>query len=170
MTLGTVYNRRADLFAAVIAALREEAVNLIVTVGRDQDPAQFGPQPGNVHIERYIPQSLLLPRCDLMINMGGMNSVRSACEHGVPQVLFPLSAEQAFNAARCAALGMARVLDAGTLTSEAVREAVGAVLRDPAYRENAARVRDEVATMPGPEHAVQLLERLAKEKQPLLTT
>lgn len=170
MSLGTIFNRRADLFATVIAALRDEPVNLIVTVGRDQDPDQFGPQPENVHIARYIPQSLLLPHCDVMVNMGGMNSVRSACEAGVPLVLFPLVAEQAFNAERCAALGMARVLDAGTLTPETVRDAVREILADPSYRRNAERVRDEVATMPGPEHAVGLLARLADEQRPLLAT
>ena len=60
MTLGTVFNTRRDLFATVIMALRDEPVNLIVTVGRDQDPAQFGPQPDSVHVERYIPHSELL--------------------------------------------------------------------------------------------------------------
>ena len=115
MTLGTVFNTRHDLFATVIMALRDEPVNLIVTVGRDQDPEQFGPQPDNVHIERYIPHSELLARCDVMINLAGMNSLRSAFEHGVPLVLLPLVAEHAFNAERCAALGMALVLDADDL-------------------------------------------------------
>ena len=168
MTLGTVYNGRADLFAAAIAGLRDEPINLIVTVGRDQDPAQFGPQPSHIRVERYIPQSLLLPRCAMMINVAGLNSLRSAFEHGLPLVLLPLVGEQGFNAARCAALGMARVLDPQAATPDAVRGAVLAVLADPAYRESAARVRDEVATMPGPEHAATLLEQLATDQRPLL--
>jgi MGT family glycosyltransferase len=168
LTLGTVHNRRVDLFAAVIAALRDEPLTLIVTVGRDQDPDQFGPQPENVHVERYIPQSLLLPRCDAMMNIAGMNSARSAFEHGVPMVLLPIRWEQMFNAARCEALGLARVLDAGALTPAAVRAAVWEVLTDQTYRARAARVRDDVAAMPGPEYAVALLERLAAERRPLL--
>ena len=167
LTLGTVFNARVDLFAVVIAALRDEPVNLIVTVGRDQDPGQFDPLPGNVHVERYIPQSLLLPHCDVMINVAGANSVRSAFEHGVPLVLLPLGPEHAFNAARCQALGMARVLDAKEITPEQVRQAVRQVLGDRAYRENAQRVRDEVARLPGADEAVALLERLAVEKVPL---
>jgi hypothetical protein len=31
------------------------------------------------------------------------------------------------------------------------------------------RARDEMSVLPGPEYAVELLERLAVEKQPLLT-
>lgn len=169
MTLGTVFNRRTDLFVAVIAALRDEPVNLIVTVGHDQDPAQFGPQPENVHLARYIPQSLLLGRCAVMVNIAGMNSVRSAFLHGVPVVLLPLVAEHAYNAARCEALGMARVLDAGTVTPEAVRAAVQAVLADSTYREHAERVREEAAAMPGPQDAVALLERLTMERRPILS-
>jgi MGT family glycosyltransferase len=170
MTLGTVFNTRHDLFETVIAALRDEPVNLIVTVGRDQDPNQFGPQPGNVHIERYIPHSDLLSRCDVMINMAGMNSVRTAFEHAVPLVLLPLVAEHRFNAERCAALGMGLVLDAGDMRPNDVQTAVRRVLADPTYRENARRVRDELETMPGPEHAAQLLEQLYAHNAPVTET
>ena len=54
------------------------------------------------------------------------------------------------------------------LTPETARQAVLAVLGDPAYRAAAERMRDEIAALPGPEHAVALLERLAAEKQPIL--
>ena len=53
-------------------------------------------------------------------------------------------------------------LDAGLA---AVRE----VLANPSYRENAERMRDEMELLTGPEYAVELLERLAVEKQPLPT-
>lgn len=170
MVLGTVFNARTDLFALAIAALRDEPVNLILTVGRDQDPAQFGPQPANIRIERYIPQSQLLPHCAVVMSCAGLNSVRAAFEHGIPQVLLPIAADHPFTAARCEALGLARVLDHRTATPEAVREAVRAVLADPSYRRNAERIRDEIAALPGPEHAVGLLEQLVREKQPILAS
>jgi hypothetical protein len=80
----------------------------------------------------------------------------------------PSHREQALNAARCAALGLARVLDPQTATPAAVRDAVRAMLGDSVYRTAAARVRDEARALPGPEHAVALLERLATERRPLL--
>ncbi len=55
------------------------------------------------------------------------------------------------------------------LTPESTRQAVLGVLGDPAYRQNAAQIRDEMAGLPGREYAVELLERLAVEKRPLLT-
>jgi hypothetical protein len=42
-----------------------------------------------------------------------------------------------------------------------------AVLANPAYRRAAGRLRAEIAALPGPEHAVALLERLATEKRPI---
>jgi len=160
-TLGTIYNMESgDLFQRVIAGLRDLPIQLIMRVGRDIDPAAFGPQAAHVRIERFVPQALLLPRCDLVVSHGGSGSVTSALAHGVPMVLIPLGADQPLNAARCEALGVARVLDAATATSQAVRDAVSRVLEDPSYRENAERIRDEIAALPGPEYAVTLIQRL----------
>jgi UDP:flavonoid glycosyltransferase YjiC (YdhE family) len=50
---------------------------------------------------------------------------------------------------------------------EAIRSAVRTVLHDPRYRENADRLRQEIAMLPGPEDAAILLERLAREQQPI---
>jgi UDP:flavonoid glycosyltransferase YjiC (YdhE family) len=44
------------------------------------------------------------------------------------------------------------------------------VLRDPSYSRNAEQIRDQIAELPGPEHAATLLVDLATEKQPIHTT
>ena len=169
-TLGTVFNvESGDLFNRVLTGLRDLPINLVVTVGPHIDPAEFGPQPANVRIERYVPQSLLLPHCRAIVSHGGSGSVIGALAHGLPSVLIPMGADQPLNAARCAALGVGLVLDAVRATPESVREAVSAVLTDPTYRQAAERLRDEIATLPGPASAVPLLERLVAEKRPLPT-
>src|SRR6266508_4483240 len=158
-----------DLFARVLSGLRELSVNVIATVGRQFDPDDLGQQPENVHIERYIPQSSILPRCHLVVSHGGSGSVIGALAHGLPSVLVPMGADQPLNAARCEALGVARVLDAVETTPETVREAVSTVLANPTYRQAAERMRDEIAALPGPAYAVMLLERLVAEKRPLFS-
>ena len=60
LTMGTVWNRDLGVFAQVIEALRDEAITLIVTVGRQTDPAALGPQPGNVVVHQYVPQGFVL--------------------------------------------------------------------------------------------------------------
>ena len=168
-TLGTVFNSRTPgLFEAILAGLRDEPLDLIVTVGRDRDPAEFGPQPENVHVERYVPQALLLPHCDLVLTHAGFSTVSAALCSGVPMVAIPIDADQPVNARRCAALGAARVVEPAQRTPEAIRESVRAVLSDPSYRLNAERVRAEIAALPGLDRAVALLERLATAGEPML--
>jgi len=172
-TLGTVFGAHPTgraTFPAILEGLRDEPVNLILTVGRDNDPAQWGPQPPNVRIAQFIPQSALLPHCDLVVHHGGLSTVTGTLNAGLPMVVIPISADQPYNAACCAALGVGVVIEPGERSTEAIREAVRHVLADPTYRQKAERLRDEMAALPGPEYAVALLERLAAEKQPLLTS
>ena len=169
-TLGTVVNTRTEILGAFVEALGDEHVNLVVTVGRDGDPDQFGPQPPNVRIERYIPQTLLFPRCDLVISHGGSNTMLAALAHGLPQVLVPITADQPVNAERCAAAGVARVVPVVEATAESIREAALAVLADPSYRLAAERTRDELAALPGTDQALALLERLARDNAPIIAS
>jgi UDP-N-acetylglucosamine:LPS N-acetylglucosamine transferase len=160
-TLGTVFNLESgDLFTRVLAGLDALGVDVVATVGRQIDPAELGSQPERIRVERYLPHSDVLPRCDAVVSHGGSGTVLGALAHGLPSVLLPLGADQPLNAARCEELGAALVLDAMRATPEDVREAVSSVLEDPSYRVAAERVRDEIRRLPGPEHAVRLLERL----------
>jgi UDP:flavonoid glycosyltransferase YjiC (YdhE family) len=161
VSLGTVFNARAgDVFAAVLEGLREEPLTVVVTVGEDNDPAAFGPQPAHVHIERFIPQSLLLPFCDAVVNQGG-TAILAILAHGLPLLLLPQGANQFHNAAACLAAGVGRRLLPADVTPDAVRREVRALLDDPALRQAARRVQAELAAMPGPERGVALLEQLA---------
>jgi UDP:flavonoid glycosyltransferase YjiC (YdhE family) len=162
VTLGTVFNLESgDLFERVVAGVGALPVDVVVTVGRQIDPAELGPLPPRVRVERYVPQAALLPRCDLVVCHGGSGSVIGAVAHGLPLVVIPMGADQPMNAARCEALGVGRVLDALEATPDDIGTAVSAVLDDPAFRTAAERIRDEIAALPGPAHAVTLLEGLA---------
>lgn len=170
-TLGTVFNLESgDLFSRVLAGLRDLPATIIVTVGANIDPAEFGPQPGNIHIERFIPQAAVLPHCDVVVSHGGSGSVVGALTFGLPSVLLPMGADQPHNAARCADLGVARVLDAVRATPQDVHTAVSQTLADSAMRRAAERIQREIADLPGPERAVELLEQLATDRRPLVST
>ena len=161
-TLGTEFNLESgDLFSHVLAGLRELPVDVVATVGRDIDPAELGPQPGNIRVEQYVSQAEILPRSSVVVSHAGSGSVLGALAHGVPMVLLPMGADQPFNAARCEELGVARVLDVIAATPDDMRGAVAAVLSDWAYRTAAEGWRDEFSRLPGPEHAVGLLAQLA---------
>jgi len=160
-TLGTIFNLESgDLFERVLEGLRELPFDVVATVGRNLDPDELGPQPANVRIERYLPQSEILPRCRAVVSHGGSGSLLAALAHGLPSVLLPMGADQPQNAARCEQLGVARVLDAVRATPETVHDAVTDVLTGPSYRSAAERIADQIAALPGPEHVVGAIERL----------
>jgi MGT family glycosyltransferase len=169
-TLGTGFNHTPGIFETIIAAARDAPVELIVTVGRDRDPAALGPLPRNVHVARYIPQSLLFPYCDVVVAHGGWNTTLAALSHGLPLVLIPLGADQPHNAARCAALHVGRVIRPADLTPQALRDAVHDVLNMPTYRRNARRLRAEMDSLPEPAYAVALLEQLARDRAPIVAS
>jgi MGT family glycosyltransferase len=165
VTLGTTGDlaQHVDVFATILPGLRDERYSLIVTVGRDIDPTRFGPQPANVHVEQYIPQTLLFPYCDLVVCHGGSGTVLSALDHGLPQVMIPLTADQPFNARHGTDAGYALTVTPNELTPESIRVAVGTVCHDPGYRAHAERIQDEIHSMPGPDQVVAWFTELARE-------
>jgi len=169
-SLGTVFHRTPGVYDAIIEGLKDQRINLIVTVGKDQDPARYGVQPPNVRLERYIPHSLLLPLCDAVITHCGFSSVMACLEQGLPMVAMPLAGDQPANAGRCVALGAARLVVPDERTPRSIREAVLEVLGTPVYRTSARRVQCEMESLPGPEHAVGLLEQLASARAPVANT
>ena len=160
VTLGTVFNLESgDLFERILAGLGGLSVSVVATVGPGLEPSALGRVPANVRVERFVPQSALLRRCDAVVCHGGSGSVTGALAHGVPLVVLPMG-DQPMNAARVEALGVGRTLDAIGSTPEDIRGAVRQVIDDPTFRRAAERVRDEVAALAGPEHAVNLIEVL----------
>ncbi|HWC22336.1 MAG TPA: glycosyltransferase [Flexivirga sp.] len=158
VTLGTVFNSASgDLFERLLAGLTDLDADVVVTVGPDLDPADFGPQPAHLRVERFLPQDDVLRKSDLVVSHGGSGSVSAALAHGLPSVLLPLGADQPHNAARAHELGLAVVLDAGTVTPETIRETVSETLRDAAIRERACDVADEMRALPD---AAQMLPAL----------
>ena len=183
VTLGTEVNSEPGVYPFVlqriIEGLRDAPLNLIVTLGRDKDPADFGPQPPNVRIERYIPQSLVFSRCNLAVMHGGSNSLLQAFDIGLTVVVVPLIADQFFNADATQSLQLGRVvqtwqrdrpgqLGLDQLTPAGIREAVEEVLNNPAYRRNVERLRREMDALPDPDYAVKLVEKVAAEREPVL--
>ncbi len=168
VSLGTVFNSRArGVFAEILEGLRSEPVTVILTIGHGNDPAAFGPQPEHVHVERFIPQSQLLPFCDVVVNQGG-TAILPILAEGLPVLVLPQGANQFHNAQACVAAGVGRRLMPGEVSAEAVRREVRTLLDEPRYRDGARRIAKELAEMPGPGPAVALLERLATDRRPVL--
>jgi UDP:flavonoid glycosyltransferase YjiC (YdhE family) len=168
-TLGTVFNLESgDLFERVLAGLHGRRA--IVTVGNEVDPAELGTPPPGVRIERFVDQAEVLPHCCAVVSHGGSGSLLGAFAHGLPSVLLAMGADQLHNAARAEAVGVARCLHPVRATPADIAAAVSQVIEQPSYREAAVRLHHEIAALPGPERAVELLvQRLSQERHDPLT-
>ncbi len=162
VTLGTIFNQESgDLFERVLAAAADHDGDVLVTVGNERDPASLGPQPGHVHVERFVPQPEVLPHVAAVVSHAGSGAVLGALAHGLPMVLLPMGADQPWNGDRCTALGVARVLDPIAASPASIAEALRDVLEDGNFAARARELGAAWAALPGPETALAALERLA---------
>ena len=161
LTLGTVAFGAVEVLNRAIAEIAPHNVDILVTVGPKGEPAALGEVPDNVHIERFVAQSEVLPLVDLVVHHGGTGTVLGALEMGLPQLLLPQGADQFINAEILGAVGLARALTNDAQQPGAISEAVQVLLGDSTERQAAARVRDEIAAMPSPADVVPALVELA---------
>ena len=159
VTLGTIWNTDIDVFRLVLEALRDR-VNLIITIGRQNQPEMFGPQPAGVIIRSFIPQDELLPWCDAAVVHGGSGTMLGALAHGVPLLVLPQGADQWNNAERVAAAGAGRRLLRDEVTVDAIQDGTTAILTDPSYRHAAMKVRGQIRAMPSAIEALTRIEEL----------
>jgi MGT family glycosyltransferase len=161
-TLGTVFNvESGDLLSRVAQGLARLDMPVTLTVGPQIDPAELGRQPPQVRVERFVDQWTLLPRCRLVVSHAGSGTVVGALAHGLPMVLLPMGADQPLNAARCEALGVARVLDPVSASPDDIEGAARGVLNAPDMRTAAGAIASEINGLPDITHALTQLERLA---------
>jgi MGT family glycosyltransferase len=166
-SLGTEMNDVPGLFEAIIEAVADEPIQVVAAIGRGEDPARFGTPPANVRIERYVPQILVLAEADLFITHGGFNSTKEALRLGLPMVVTPIGGDQPYTAERVDALGLGRAVSREERDPETIRARVREVLAEPRYRANAQAFSHEMQALPPMEHAVELLEQLAREGNPI---
>jgi UDP:flavonoid glycosyltransferase YjiC (YdhE family) len=155
----------SDLFPSIyrdaIDVLAPLPLRLLVTVGRDRDPADVGPVPANVRVERWVPQADLMPHVTAMVCHGGSGTVTMGLAGGVPMAVVPLFADQPWNAERVDAVGAGIALGGGPEAAiAALRDAVVRLTGDASYRSTAQRVAAEMRRLPPVDAAVGLVRGL----------
>jgi UDP:flavonoid glycosyltransferase YjiC (YdhE family) len=97
VTMGTVFNGPAVL-EVVVNALADLQACVLVTVGPAADLDALGTHPANVRIERYVPQTRVLPEAAVVVSHSGSGTVVATLDHGLPQLCLPQGADQFLNA------------------------------------------------------------------------
>lgn len=151
------------LFRAVAEAAGElDDVETVLTLEPEFQDA-LGPVPSSVRVVEPAPLNLFLDTCDVVVHHGGAGSTLTAAAFGLPQLVLPGITDTFVVADRVEAVGAGRKLDEAHLQNDPgqIRDALRAVLDEPAYTGAAGRLREEMATMPTPAQLVPVLEELA---------
>jgi rhamnosyltransferase subunit B len=139
-----------------------------VAVGR-RTIALVGPEPGAVERFRgmkhvlaipYLPHDVVMPLASVIIHQGGVGTTGQALRAGRPMIVVPFSHDQPDNAARCARIGVAKVIPRGRYNQRTASAAIRELLGDPAYAERAAAIGARVRAERGVETACDAIEAL----------
>jgi UDP:flavonoid glycosyltransferase YjiC (YdhE family) len=160
VTMGTVFND-PQLFTDVVSAIAHLDVRVLVTVGAQGDPGILGDQPDHVRVETFVPQSVLLPHCAVVVSHAGSGTALATLEHGLPQLCLPQGADQFLNAAAISRFGAGLALAPDAASASAIGAAVERLLGEDAFRAAAERVGATIRGMPSPDDVVAVLEGLA---------
>ena len=170
VTFGTVWNSgqgAAERLRMAIAGSASLGAEVIVTVGKDNDPQLLGSLPPNVQVHRFIPQDQVLADCACAVIHGGSGTMLGALSWGRPLLMLPQSADQFYNAERAVLAGVALALTPNEISVEAVSACCENLMGDISIAACAASVRDELASMPSVEAVMDRIEVLPIGKGPL---
>jgi len=158
VTFGTFFNA-PQVVSPLVRQLSGLDVDIVVSLGLHPDPRQFEVDHSRVTFVPFTPLASLLPGTDAVLAHGGAGTTLGTLSRGIPLVITPQGADQFNQAERVAAVGAGIALQPGEATPEAVTEAVRTVLSEPSYREAAAAVAKDIASMPEPSRVAALLEK-----------
>jgi len=153
-----------DLWQRVCDALAGLDVEALVTTGRGLDPESLSVGRWT-SVERRVPHDAVLGQADLLITHAGHGTVAVGVRYGVPMLCLPAGADQPFNAASVARLGLGEALAPSSSSAE-IRAAAARMLDDAGLRARCRAFAAVVAREPGRERAVELVEALAARDEP----
>ena len=151
----------------LVAAEARPALRFVVAIGRYLNVSDFTP-PSNVEVVPWANQAEILPGAALMINHGGLSTVKECITHGVPMVVFPGLRDQPGYAARVAYHGLGVTGSSRRATAETIGRKVDQVLADPLYRVRARAMSRVFRKVQDSGEAIAVIESVLG--QPLAAT
>lgn len=164
MALGTIVNKRVDLYQMCIEALKDQDVTVVLSIGNQLSANDIGFIPDNFIVRNYVPQLEVLKHSDVFITHCGMNSTSEGLYFGNPLVMLPLVNDQPVVAEQVEKLGAGLLLDPENLDADTLRKSVQKALQNPAYKENSLKISRSFQESGGYKTAVDELLRRVKIK------
>jgi MGT family glycosyltransferase len=163
ISLGTIFNNEPAFFKQCVEAFGESAYQVVLSRGKQIDPAALGPIPENFLVAPYVPQLEILSRARVFITHAGMNSTMESLYYGVPLVAVPQTPEQMVTARRIAEMGLGAMLEKEAITSTMLRETVERVAHDQALDERVQHMKQFTREAGGYQRAVDAIMQFTQQ-------
>lgn len=148
-------------FQTVIDAFAAEPEwQLVMAVGNRIETKEFQRVPANVILVNWAPHLEILKRSSLMINHGGLGTVKECILSGVPMIVFPSTSDQPGNAARVVYHGLGIAGNIGKISAPQLREMIKSMLHEPSYKVRTERMGQKFSQMETADKGVEIIEKL----------
>ncbi len=159
LSLGSLGCMDVPLMQRVIDMLGRTPHRVIVSMGPLHDQLTLGVRMWG---EQFVPQTAIVPHCDVMITHGGNNTVGEAFTFGVPTIVLPLFWDQYDNAQRIDECGYGVRLPSYEFTDEDLNRAIDRLTTDPRLAARLTAAAERLQAAPGRVRAADLIEGLVR--------
>jgi UDP:flavonoid glycosyltransferase YjiC (YdhE family) len=159
VTFGTIFNKNTSFATALNAAAKIDAL-FVATTGASVSTISSEALARNVWIGDYVPQSLLLPLCSMVVSHAGSGTLTGAMSQGLPQLCLPQGADQFRNADALAICGAGISLEGEDVNESSIANAIQRLLDESSFRHSAEKLQREIGEMPTPDEVTAQLETL----------
>jgi len=160
LSLGSLGSADVELMRRLVGVLADTPHRYVVSKGPRADEFDL---PDNMWGESRLPQTSIVPKCDLVITHGGNNTTTEAFHFGKPMVMLPLFWDQYDNAQRVDELGFGIRLATYDFEDDDLRGAVDRLVADDDLRTRMAREGERIRAQDGTTMAADLIEGVARD-------
>lgn len=157
LSLGSLGSADVDLMRRLVDVLSRTRHRYIVSKGPQHDQYELA---ANMWGAQQVPQTNVIPLCDLVISHGGNNTTTESFHSGKPMIVLPLFWDQYDNAQRVHETGTGLRLDTYRFEEAALHDAIDRLLADRALRSRVERVGQHARARAGSERAADLIARV----------
>jgi MGT family glycosyltransferase len=157
-SLGSLGSADVQLMRRVINCLAATSYRYVVSKGPLEAEIDLAP---NMTGAEFLPQTSVIPLCDLVITHGGNNTVTECLHFGKPMIVLPLFWDQYDNAQRMHELGLGLRLDTYQFTDSQMHNALARLLADVALHKRLTSAAATIQRRDGLRTAASLIEQTA---------
>jgi len=167
LSLGSLGSMDVGLMQRLIDTLDRAGIRAVVSLGMLGGELRLG---SRMYGEAFLPQTAVVPQCDVVIGHGGNNTFCECLHFGKPTVVLPLFWDQYDNAQRAAEAGIGVRLPSYDWGEDVLVAAVERLLGDGALAARLAPIAARLQAQPGRIRAADLIEQLLRTGRPVERT